>query len=521
MSEDQTRMNGAESLVRTLVGCGVEVCFANPGTSEMHFVAALDKVDGMRAVLGLFEGAVSGMADGYGRIAEKPACTLLHLGPGFSNASANLHNARRAATPIVNIVGDHATYHAQYDAPLASDIVGLARPVSGWVHSSTSALTVAADGARAVAASLKPPGQVATLILPADTAWNDADGPSPALQREAAATVSPAAIDRVAAVLKSGKKCALLMRGAVLKERGLTAAGRIAAKSGARLLCDTFAPRLQRGAGRVRIERVPYFAEQIVEFLSTVEALILVGTKPPVSFFAYPGKPSWCTPEKAEIHYLSHAHEDGTAALEAVAEAMGAPKAPANIAELKKPDMPKSDFNQYTIGQVIARLLPENAIVSDEGATCGLGTAIATATAVPHDQLSLTGGSIGQGLPLATGAAIAGKGRKVLCIHGDGGAMYTLQALWTQAREKLDVTTVIFANRSYAILNIELARVGAMNAGPKALSMLDLHNPELDWVQLANGMGVEASRAETIEDFAAQFADAIGTKGPRLIEARL
>ena len=515
------KMNGAESLVRTLVGAGVEVCFANPGTSEMHFVAALDKVDGMRAVLGLFEGAVTGMADGYGRIAEKPAATLLHLGPGFSNGSANLHNARRAATPLVNIVGDHATYHAQYDAPLASDIVGLARPVSAWVHSSPSALTVAADGARAVAAALKPPGQIATLILPADTAWNDSDGPSPPLPREAPAQVGDAQITRVAEALSSGKKCAFLMRGTVLKERGLKAAGCIAAKSGARLMCDTFAPRLQRGAGRVMLERVPYFAEQIVEFLSTVEVLILVGTKPPVSFFAYPGKPSWCMPANGVIHYLAHAHEDGTAALEAVAEAIRAPKEPAKLAELKRPDLPKADFNQYTIGQVIARHLPEGTIVSDEGATCGLGTAIATATVPPHDWLSLTGGSIGQGLPLATGAAIAAKNRKVLSISGDGGAMYTLQALWTQAREKLDVTTVIFANRSYAILNIELARVGAMNVGPKALSMLDLHNPELDWVKLASGMGVEATRAERIEDFAAQFADAIADKYPRLIEVRL
>src|SRR5579872_5348997 len=261
----EIRMNGAESLVRTFVGCGVEVCFANPGTSEMHFVAALDKVSGMRPILGLFEGAVTGMADGYGRIAEKPAATLLHLGPGLANGSANLHNARRAATPVVNIVGDHATYHAQYDAPLASDIPGLARWVSGWVHSSTSALTVATDGARAVAAALKPPGQIATLILPADTAWNDADGPAPALPREAPATVSSATLDRIAAVLNSDKKCAILVRGAALKERGLTAAGRIAAKSGARVMCDTFAPRLQRGAGRVRIERIPYFAEQMVE----------------------------------------------------------------------------------------------------------------------------------------------------------------------------------------------------------------------------------------------------------------
>src|SRR5262245_38361379 len=262
----EARMNGAESLVRTFVNSGVDVCFSNPGTSEMHFVAALDKVDGMRAVLGLFEGAVTGMADGYGRIAEKPAVTLLHLGPGLANGLANLHNARRAATPIVNVVGDHATYHAQYDAPLASDIVGFARPVSGWVHSSPNARTVAADGARAVAAALASPGQIATLILPADTAWHDAEGPAPGLARPVAARPSEGAIDRVAEALRNGKKTAILMRGSVLKERGLVAAGRIAAKSGARLYCDTFTPRVQRGAGRVKVERIPYFAEQIVEF---------------------------------------------------------------------------------------------------------------------------------------------------------------------------------------------------------------------------------------------------------------
>jgi acetolactate synthase-1/2/3 large subunit len=515
------KMNGAESLVRTLVGSGVEVCFSNPGTSEMHFVAALDKVPGMRAVLGLFEGAVTGMADGYGRIAEKPAATLLHLGPGLGNGLANLHNAKRAATPIVNIVGDHATYHAQYDAPLASDIAGAARTVSGWVHSSMSALTVAADGACAVAKALEPPGQIATLILPADTAWNDAEGPAPALPPVPPAKVSEAAIARVTDALKNGKQTALLMRGAALKEKGLLAAGRIAAKSGAKLMCDTFTARLERGAGRVRVERVPYFAEQIVEFLKDVQQLIIVGTKPPVSFFAYPGKASWCTPADAQILYLTHPHEDAIDALERVAEAIKAPKQPAHIAELARPDQPRDRFDQYAIGQTIARLLPEGAIISDEGATCGVGTAIATATAPPHDYLSLTGGSIGQGLPVAAGAAIAAPGRKVVCIHGDGGAMYTLQTLWTQAREKLDVTTVIFANRSYAILNIELARVGALNAGPKALSMLDLHNPELDWVSLARGMGVEAGRATDIESFRAQFADAMAQRGPRLIEAVL
>jgi acetolactate synthase-1/2/3 large subunit len=514
-------MNGAESLVRTLAGAGVDVCFSNPGTSEMHFVAALDSIAGIRPILGLFEGAVTGMADGYGRMAGKPAATLLHLGPGLANGLANLHNARRAATPIVNIVGDHATYHAQYDAPLASDIAGFARPVSGWVHSSTSAATVATDGARAVAASLSPPGQIATLILPADTAWNEAEGAAPPLPRQSPAIVSGDAVDRVARALRSGKRAAILMRGAPLGEAGLVMAGRFAAASGARLMCDTFAPRLARGAGRVMVERIPYFAEQIVDFLKAVEVLVLVGAKPPVSFFAYPGKPSWCVPEGARIHYLAHAHEDGVGALEALADALGAPSQPIGAAAYARPDSPSGDFNQFTIGQAIARHLPQGAIVSDEGATSSGGTALATVTAPPHDHLSLTGGSIGLGIPLATGAAVACPDRKVVCLQGDGGAMYTLQALWTQARERLDVVTVIFANRSYSILNIELARVGAGNPGPKALSMLDLHNPELDWVRLAGGLGVEASRAETIEDFEAQFASAIASRGPRLIEAIL
>jgi acetolactate synthase I/II/III large subunit len=514
-------MNGAESLVRTLVASGVEVCFANPGTSEMHFVAALDRVDGMRAILGLFEGAVTGMADGYGRMAEKPACTLLHLGPGLANGLANLHNARRAATPIVNVVGDHATYHAQYDAPLASDIVGFARPVSAWVHSSPSALTVAADGARAVQAARAAPGQIATLILPADTAWNEAEGEAPPLPVAGPVPVSDEAVARAAAALRADKKTTILIRGAALKERGLRAAGRIAAKTGAWLACDTFTARLQRGAGRVMVERIPYFAEQIVDFFAATEQLILVGAKPPVSFFAYPGKPSWGLPEGCAIHYLAQAHEDGTQALEALAEALGAGDVPGPVAPLKLPEGAPTKLDQFTVGQAIARHLPEGAIVSDEAATSGLGSALATATARPHDWLSLTGGSIGQGLPVATGAAVAAPHAKVIALHGDGGAMYTLQSLWTQAREKLDVTTVIFANRSYSILNIELARVGAGNPGPKALSMLDLHNPELDWVRLASGMGVEASRAADIGAFEDQFASAMRAKGPRLIEVVL
>ena len=513
-------MNGAESLVGTLVASGVDVCFANPGTSEMHFVAALDRISGMRAILCLFEGVVTGAADGYGRMAEKPACTLLHLGPGLANGLANLHNARRAATPIVNIVGDHATYHARYDAPLASDVAGFARPVSGWIQSSPSPLTVASDAARAVLASTEPPGQIATLILPADTAWLEADRPAPPLPRPPIATADAKAVDQAANALRTGKKAAILIRGLALKEPGLKTAGRIAARTGARIFCDTLAPRIQRGAGRVVAERIPYLAEGMAEFLQGLEQLILVGAKPPVTFFAYPGKASWPTPEGCKILVLSHAHEDGTAALDALADALNAPPAPVNVAVLATPALPKSGkLDAHAVMQVVAHYLPEGAILADEALTSGLPYFNCTATCTPHDYLNVTGGAIGCMMPVGTGAAIACSDRKVVCLEGDGSAMYTLQSLWTQARERLDVTTVIYANRSYAILNIESARVGVANPGWMAQSLFDLHDPTLDWVKLAEGMGVEAARADTTKRFADLFASAMKTRGPRLIEA--
>jgi acetolactate synthase-1/2/3 large subunit len=512
-------MNGAESLVRTLISSGVTVCFANPGTSEMHFVAALDSVPGMRPILGLFEGVVTGAADGYGRMAEKPACTLLHLGPGLANGTANLHNARRAATPLVNIVGDHATYHAQFDAPLASNIEQLARYTSGWVHVATSSRTVGADAARAVRAALEPPGQIATLVLPADAAWLAAENEAPPLPRPEPAAPNGKQVTRVAAALRARRPSAILIRGAALKERGLRAAGRIAAHTGARLMCDTFAPRLQQGVGRVVVERIPYFAEAIVAHLGGLEDLILVGAKSPVAFFAYPDKPSWPVPEGCAIRILAHAHEDGTAALEALADELGAGPEPALVAERALPDLPAAGkLDALSAGRIITRLLPENAIVSDEAAT-SRGGLISLPFAAPHDHLALTGGSIGSMIPVATGAAVACPERKVVSVQGDGGAMYTLQALWTQAREKLDVTTVIFANRSYAILLGELMRVGASGDGAKAQSTLDLHDPTLDWVKLAEGLGVEAARAESTERFAGLFADAMRGHGPRLIEA--
>ena len=512
-------MNGAESLVQTLAASGVEVCFANPGTSEMHFVAALDKSP-IRPVLALFEGVVTGAADGYGRMTGRPAASLLHLGPGFANGIASLHNAKRAATPVVNIVGDHASWHNRYDAPLMSDISGICRPVSHWLHSTASAKTAASDGARAVAAARAVPGQIATLILPADSAWDVAEGPAAALPVAMPAPVSDWAVDRAARALLNGKRAMLLMRGAVLFRDGVQAAGRIAAKSGARVAHDFFTARVRRGAGLPAIERIPYFAEDIIESLEGLEQLILVGAAPPVTFFAYPDKPSWVTPEGCEIITLSHPHEDGIAALNAVADAIGAPKQ-GIIVKLERPDVPRGELTPMALGQIVARFLPENAIISDESATSGAGLAKFLPSSAPHDILYLTGGAIGQALPVATGAAVAAPGRKLVTISGDGGAMYTLQSLWTQAREKLDVVTVICANRSYAILKIELARVGANNAGPKALSMLDIGRPDLDWVALARGMGVEAERAKDCAQFARAFEDAMKHKGPRLIEAVL
>ncbi len=512
-------MTGAESLLGTLLASGVDVCFANPGTSEMHFVAALDTVEGMRPVLALAETVVTGAADGYGRMTGRPAATLLHLGPGLANGLANLHNARKAATPIVNIVGNHASRHLRYDAPLTADVEGFARPVSGWIRQSPDARSVAADAARAVRAAREAPGQIATLILPADAAWDEAEGIAPPLPAAMPEPVAADAVERIARLLHGGAKAAILMRGEALRGPALAAAGRIAARTGARLLCDTFAPRMERGAGRVVVERLPYFAEQALDFLGATELLVLVGAAPPVSFFAYPGKPSWLTPEGCRIATLAHPHEDGPQALEALADALDA-RAGAPVAAFAVPDIDRSAaLNPETIMRVVARALPEGAILADESISSGLACFPLTVTAAPHDFLNLTGGAIGSMLSVATGAAVACPDRKVVLLQGDGSAMYNLQALWTQARENLDVLTVIYSNRAYRILEVELGRVGAVQQGSKALSLFDLSNPALDWTALAQGMGVEAVRAETVPAFEAAVAAAMARRGPMLIEA--
>lgn len=514
-------MNGAESLVRTLVKGGVDVCFTNPGTSEMHFVAALDKVEGMRCILGLFEGVVSGAADGYARMAGKPASTLLHLGPGLANAAANLHNARKANTPMVNIVGEHATYHIEYDAPLTADIEGIARPFSEWVKTSPDAKSVATDGAAAIAAASAAPGQIATLILPANTAWNDADGVAdvPAIPERAKA--SDDTVRKAAQILRSGEPTLFLMTGEALFEDPLNLAGGIAAKTGAKIMAQGANARLQRGAGRVAVNRIPFVVDQALEVLKDFKNIILVGAKIPVAFFAYPNKPSLLAPESCEFHQLTTLAEDSVDALERLADEIGAKRSDAVLQAAKRPDRPSGALNPDTIAAALGAALPENAIVADESVTTGRGFYPLTAGAPPHCWLNNMGGSIGLGMPLATGAAVACPDRKVVCLEGDGSGMYTVQSLWTMARENLDVTVVVFANKTYQILLGELTKVGAGNAGRKALDMLELSRPDLDWISLARGMGVEGSRVTTADELNKALDAGLAVEGPYLIEVVL
>jgi acetolactate synthase I/II/III large subunit len=511
-------VNGAQALIGTLVDGGVEVCFANPGTSEMHFVAALDSVPGMRGVLTLFEGVATGAADGYARITGRPAAVLLHLGPGLGNGLANLHNARRAHVPMVVVVGDHATYHKRYDAPLESDIDALAGTVSGWVRRTADTGQLAADAAEAIAAS-RATAQISTLILPADISWTaDAAANGSALQSLSATEVDTAAVESIATVFRSGEPAVLLVGGDATHKPGLTAAARIAAETGSRCFCETFPTRLERGAGVPPIDRIAYFAEAAAAQLDGAAHLVLAGAASPVSFFAYPGKPSDLVPEGCKVHHLA-SHIGAEAALSALADAV-APHTAAPLAKLLRPPLPTGALSAAAVADAVGALLPEGAIVVDESNTSGLPLAQATAGAPAHDWLTLTGGAIGYGIPAAVGAAAAAPDRPVLCLESDGSAMYTIAGLWTQAREQQNVTTVIYNNGAYDILRIELQRVGADNTpGPKARELLDLRRPTMDFVKIAEGMGVPARRVNTAEDFAEALRAAFAERGPHLIEA--
>jgi acetolactate synthase-1/2/3 large subunit len=537
---------GAQALVASLVGAGVDVCFMNPGTSEMHFVSALDSVPEMRGVLALFEGVATGAADGYARIAGRPAAVLLHLGPGLANGLANLHNARRARSPVLTIVGAHATGHVRHDAPLQSDIEALARTVSGWVHTCGDTRDLARDAMRAVAAAGR--GQVATLVLPADVSWTDGGAPAPprpATEPEAvdevqvataaallagatsstraASSTRPASPARAASSAGRstdavGSPVMLLLGGQGLTERGLRAASRIAAATGARLLAETFPARMERGAGIPAVTGLAYLVELADTQLAGVEHLILAGARAPVAFFAYPGRVGDLVPPGCEVSVLADAAQDVQGALEELADRV-APGTEPVLAGAATPGVPAGPLTAASLAAAVAATLPEHAVIVDEANTSGYLLPRTLATAPRHSVLTLTGGAIGYGLPVATGAAIAAPDRPVLSLEADGSALYTIQALWTQAREQLDVTTVLINNASYAILNLELARTNAGQAGPRAARMLDLSDPTPDFTKISTGLGVPATRVDTAEDLAAALRRAYAEPGPHLIEA--
>lgn len=536
--------NGADILIKTLTDSGIDTCFTNPGTSEMHFVAALDQSD-MRAVLCLFEGVATGAADGYARMANKPAATLLHLGCGLGNGIANLHNARKARVPMVNIIGDHATYHKQYNAPLESDIETLARNVSSWIRTSASSDEVEADTAEAIHTAQSDPQQIATLILPADASWGKASKKTPSEDLStktlvnsdndnhidkadgieySASLVPKDNVLQLADVLKRhGSKVAILLGRRVLLEEGLVAASKIAETTGAKLFCDVFPARLERGAGLPPVERIAYLSELASVQLAGYKHLIIIDSTEPVSFFAYPGKKSYLVPKKCTVHNFVSPEQEAIGSLYSLVDAVGAENTKPARQEPRRPSLPVGALNAVKVCQSVGALMPDYSIISDEAQTSGLMLPLNTLGAPKHDLLTLTGGAIGQGLPVAVGAAIAanidGKHRPVISLVGDGSSMYTIQSLWTMVNENLDITVIVLNNRSYAILNIELERVGAKGVGEKAKSQLDLSKTEIDFVAMAKSMGMPAEKATTAEAFNDALQRALSEPGPHLIDA--
>ncbi|MEQ8557192.1 MAG: acetolactate synthase large subunit [Henriciella sp.] len=518
MADSETKsITGADALVSTLADHGVTACFANPGTSEMNLVTALDRETRINSVLCLFEGVATGAADGYARVTGEPAMTLLHLGAGYLNGGANIHNAKRAKTPMINVIGDHAVDHRKYDAPLNSDIMGLAGPNSIWIKSADSVASTGKLAAEAWAASFGPePGPV-SLILPADSAWTEGGVKGGEARRPSLRETSSEKIEAAAAAIGRAKQPVILINGTALTEEGLKSAARLK-KAGVRIITDTFFARQRRGAGMFFPDRMQYFAEGAMKDLDGSDLMLTAGTSLPVAFFAYPGKPSLLVPEGCETMDLGGADTDSAKTLAALADAMGAKEA-ADPAPLEKPNAPSGELNAASVGASVARHMPENAIVSDDGVSNSLPVFLSTIKAEPHDWMGLTGGAIGQGLPLALGAAVAAPDRKVIALTGDGAGMYTNQALWSMAREQTDVTTIVFVNHTYRILNIELARTGAGNPGPTAKEMLEIGGPDIDWVSLSESVGVPATAVTTAEEFETAFEEAMKQKGPRLIAA--
>ena len=516
-------MTGAEMILKTAADAGVEICFANPGTTELPLVAAFDTVKNIRPVLGLFEGVCTGAADGYGRIKQKPAMTVLHLGPGFANGIANLHNARRARSPVLNIIGEHTTWIRPYDPPLNMDIAPLALTVSGWQKESTSADQLSHDTADAIAASLY--GQIATMIVPADHQSATCNTDSIRLPEFKFDAVDEEKITHACALIKKAEKPALILGGLALRLPGLAAAAQIKAKTGCDLLMITFPSYFDAGAGLPVLKRIPYFPGQAQKLLGNYDAFVLVGATEPVAFFGYSGGTTSFLPENAPRLRIDTDRQDAGCVLAALASALGPATGQSELhpilAQYATPPLPEGSLNSQKMCAAIAALQPEHCIVVEEGVSSGAFYYTHSPYLKPYSHMTLTGGAIGMGMPLALGAALAAPDCQVIDIQADGSAMYTLQALWSQAHEKTKVITVICSNRKYFTIELECLRAGYKTLGKEASSLMKLDQPTLDWVSLSRGMGVPAASVNTAEAFIREFQAALKEPGPYLIEAVL
>lgn len=515
-------MNGAESIVKSLKAAGIDRCFANPGTSEMHFLGALDRIGGIDCALCLFEGVVTGAADGYARMTGTPAVTLLHCGPGLANGLANLHNARRARVPMLNIVGDHARDHVKYDTPLTSDTEAVAATFSNWVRKVDAPEDLAGDLHAALTATMDPAGGVATLVLPADIAWSD--GPAPLTAPPAPPAPVPVPEEMVAEavqLIERGAPVLFFVTGGALAPEGARALGRLARHNAVEVLSAINGARYERGAGRADIPRIPYGAAEGRQRLAHFKHVFLVGTSEPASFFAYPGQPGSMVPEGCAVHRFSDPGMDAVPALAEIADRLGLAPDAYDTIEFAPTAPPSGVLTPQTIAAAIAATLPENAIICDEGLTQGAEVMGATRHCLPHSWIQITGGAIGNGFPLALGAAIGAPDRRVIAVQADGSGLFTLQSLWSQAREGANVTTVVLSNGRYEILNTEMKNIGIDTPGPLAQQMMTLNEPTIDWMGLSRGFGVPAAVAEDAETLMALLHKANAAEGPFLIEAKI
>lgn len=512
-------MNGAEALIQTAVDCGIDLCFANPGTTELPLVGALDRVAGIKGFLGVFEGVCTGAADGFGRMAERPAMTLLHLGPGFANGIANLHNARRAHSPIVNIIGEHATWHRPVDPPLAMDIEGLAGTVSDWVRTTASSQELPGDMTKAVRAASG--GGVATLIVPHDYQLGACTAQAPPLAGTEFAPIDPAEIETAAKLLRTKKKTALILGNRGLRAEGLAVAARIRGMIGCDLVAETFFPRMEGGGGLPMVPLIPYVPELAQAMLAEYEGVVLAGAKDPVTFFGYPDVPSRILKDNHEMSAIGTGGQDIVEALSALADSLkgkGRGGEADHTAQPSRPPIPDGSLKPAAVCQTLAALQPEGAIIVDEGLTTSARYYSMTGGLPSHTILRITGGAIGYGMPCAVGAALACPERPVINFQADGSALYTVQALWSQAREGLNITTLICSNRSYRTLVGELRRAGVEKLGKNAQALVSLTDPPIDWISVSQGFGIPAVSVTDVAALADALKRSLAEPGPSLIE---